>query len=316
MKSNSPSNSSYSIETTENLKRNTEIKRLGLVKEHISNASIIGIAILLNINMDIKVPLTKKGNDPVTLHHLIVENISIAQDLSSPSLGKTRTEKRSRSNIIYNTLSDWIKQNIIDIVSAMGGDSDCLVFHISQTRSTTQTVKLNVYESFEPFNREGFQLFGKKVIDIITNVLSKVYVDKRHALVRLEGQNQELINAFIDVIIDTNYITTSSSYLYNFLFQPQPDQTTVNVESLNIYPQIQIEENQQETLTDSTTQYYYIHDINGNCYAIPIDYPQIEIQQDSNQLENIPTNVNYQSIQQPYQNCNQINTANNDENNE
>ena len=194
--------------------QNTLCKQLGEIREHLSNAVIIGLSNFFGVELQLKVPLLQK--EPKALHNLIVEKASICEDFAQPSLGSTRIEKRNRSNKIFNFLSQFITEKMKEIVKMMNEKEEKLKFETTRNRSTKNAEKLTIFTSFEPFNENGMEMFGKKIIEIVTQKSEKIYMNKNQAIVQLNGCNEEIGNAFWEVINDEKCVTETKNILMNY----------------------------------------------------------------------------------------------------
>ena len=160
---------------------NTQAKLEGNRREHLSKAFFIGLSNIFDVDLTIIFKSNCINNSPNSFHNLIVSKASICKEIHLPDKGKDRQERRSLSNEIFNNLSEFCQRKIIEIITEMkvNDNQNELQFTTTKKRRSEKTISLNVFQSFEPFNSKGFELFAKKTIEIVVNNQNTNIINKR-----------------------------------------------------------------------------------------------------------------------------------------
>lgn len=220
---------------------NTIAKRIGKSREYTSNAVIIGLSNILGIDLTIGFSPVQNGKEFILGYNLIVSKCSIFNDLPQPGGSDSRQSKRNRECVIYNYLSQYIQQQMKEVVELMNGNCDELSFPQLKRRKTLKTEKLNVYKAFEPFNEKGFSQFGKKVIDIVVNHETKHEATKKHTFVTLQGRDFGICSMFSELIQNDELLSNLGQLIRLYFFPP--------IETIQNNKNIEINENIQNETT-------------------------------------------------------------------
>ena len=256
---------------------NTYAKQLGNIREHISKAVIIGLSNILGIEMIISFSRQFKGNQPKSGYNLNVTKTSIqfkcdeqthsinsSKSSESSKTSKTikRQQRRTQTNIIFNSLSEYVQNKMKEIILMKHNTQKTFVFRLAKRRITSKTEKLNIFTAFEPFNENGFELFGKKVMENIVHSQEKYSENKLHWFVHLKERNDMISSLFYELLMKNEFLTSNGFIIRDYFFEL--NQCEVNKQN------IENEMNQSNQQQCVFIQQYQLVMISGNYYLLPI----------------------------------------------
>lgn len=198
---------------------NKEAKRISTMKEHLSNAALIGLANLYGVDMMVKVPTVKGSTELVTNTNVTVQETSLSRNVQSLSHDtiaamtnplesrkdkQVRNAKRSVEALMLNQLAEYIFMC-----------DPCLQCEMTKRRPTQKSVKLLKFKRIDPFNEEGFRVFGERVIEIIGNISRSVESDKKKHTIFYLPQNQPEIMALYCELLGRKELLTERGRIYS-----------------------------------------------------------------------------------------------------
>ena len=301
--------------------KNTITKRESANREFISKAALIGLCNLYGINFIIRT-VNKTERVKVSLDNLVIEYCSLfnstveeqSQQLNEVSR-QNRNALKSFEAMQFNALGDYLK------------NSYGLNYQLAKTRAATKTIKMYKYKWIDPFNEDGFKVFGERVIQCVSN-MEKESVNKKHSLVHLNGNDILLYTIYCECISDKALLTNHGSVLVDSYtshssngeqMSNPSNQTFEIIEQLMNENEIQNGENEkngesQQTQENEQMNYmnniYYLPDINMTTNdTYNIEYPCYV---DYQNMMNIPIFQNNECFQN-YQENQEINTISNEQ---
>ena len=199
--------------------------------EHISNACVIGLANLYGITQEIEVPTTKDIDNIDTYLNLIVKNVEFPddfqydfqiepfekakeritnemkekvkkgeikeKDLTSKIKGQLRNVTKSNNARFINGIFEYIKQK-----------DPSLNCDLSKKKTPSKTVRLMKYRWIDPFNEEGFKLFGIEIMKIMYGMKDGIVQSTaKWNRIKLEINNQEISNKYFELLKDQSLLS-------------------------------------------------------------------------------------------------------------
>ncbi|ELP89062.1 hypothetical protein EIN_165120 [Entamoeba invadens IP1] len=182
------------IRKKHSIDRNTSVNR-----ERLSNASIIGLYVLKGNSVEVKLPSKKSTN---TLPHLIISRAEIDGVDVNERVKKrygfdyptTKNERRNWEVATYNEIADSVAGNY---------------YKLTKRSNTVKTLKLKIFKEIGPLNKEGVDVFGRRVTDyIISQNKSRMW--SQNNFVKLEGYDQTISSIFKEVCTNCLNVTYNS----------------------------------------------------------------------------------------------------------
>ena len=250
------------MSTTKTLYDNTTAKRLSEQREHLSNAALIGYANIYGLDIKVNVPSSfATAACPVNKLNLTVDETS----LSPSNDGVTRiTTSVASSKERRNERKSQHAEEMNLIIQYLFSVDPSLKYQLTKSRTPQKTVKLNKFKWIDPFNEEGFKMFGECVIQIISGMTyegSNAVINStgKKKVVFLPRQNAEIQMAYLQILQYDCYLTENGKAYRNRLYAEQQMQ----MEQQEMLYQYQMNEiNQTNQNTQET--YYYQEEIKSN----------------------------------------------------
>ncbi|ELP85969.1 hypothetical protein EIN_136030 [Entamoeba invadens IP1] len=174
--------------TTQSINRNMSVDR-----ERLSNATIIGLYIVLGHSMIVKLPSKKSKN---TLAHLsiastCINGVEVSKTLLStfPKNSADKNVRRDKEVSIFNMVSKIV-----------AGDT----FKLAKRTTAVKTLKLKIFKEVGPFTRDGLVIFGKRITEsLLSRNLSGRCSQK--SFVDIKGADSAIMKIFTEVVsVKTN----------------------------------------------------------------------------------------------------------------
>ena len=243
--------------------KNTLTKRESTNREFITKAALIGISNLYGIDFVLRI-VNKTERVKVSLDNLVIEYTSLFEssfEEQSSQLNivnkSSRNELKSYEAMQFNAIGDFLKNTY------------GLQYQLAKSREAKKTIKMLKYKWIDPFNEDGFKMFGEKVIECV-NMMEKETLNKKHSLVRLDGNNALIYSLYCECISDRSLLTERGSQLVNSYVSTTTttDQMTENTQTYQTQQTDQIQPIETQNEIDNTMipngMYYTYQNMNEN----------------------------------------------------
>ena len=191
---------------------NKEAKRTSVMREYLSNAALIGLANLYGVDMIVKVPTTHGTKELKSCLNVTVQQTSLSgdiQSITSETITKItnptevrldkqkRNAKKSMEAMMMNQMAEFIFMK-----------DPQLQFTLTKTRPTQKTMKLFKYRSIDPFNEEGFKVFGERMIDILQTIATTSTTgNAKQTIVYLPQNHPEIVMLYCNMLRERDMLS-------------------------------------------------------------------------------------------------------------
>ena len=257
---------------------NTESKRKASTREHLSNASLIGLANLYGVDMMINIPVIPGNKDPMTNANLSIEQTSVTPvfgpeiEASLQSLNR-RNQLKSKNALLFNQLADYIFAT-----------DPYLQCQLTKSRSTQKTIKLVKYKCIDPFNEEGFKVFGEGVIQIILSMSNNIVdANGKRNVVYLSKNDPQIGVLYTELLKQQELLSVQGKvYATKMIAEMQSEQQMVTTVNDSIQQQMYQMTQDQLQLQYSNDQLNHMNELNQVNQVTQID--QLQQLQQTQQL--------------------------------
>ena len=175
-------------------KTNTDSKRESEIREHISNACLIGLGSLYGLSVDVKVPLFRGSGQFLSKSNLLVYSTSYFSPEVPIDKIVDRNGKKSAIAHQFNFIFQWIKTC-----------DPNLHFQETKARRTSKSVKLMKFSWIDPFNEMGFEVFADGVMRIVEE-RGRMLMG-RSQIVRIPERDPVLFQLYENILMDQRYLS-------------------------------------------------------------------------------------------------------------
>lgn len=247
---------------TRSLKVLREVKQKSVNRERVSTACVIGLYSATGNEVVVRAPAktTKKTLPHIQIEDTMIDSMHVSDIKVMPEyLG---TDKRSQEAMVVNAVSDKLMKTLKQ--------------KYTKRRQSEKTIKMNIYETIEPFTELGFEEFGKAIISIICDTV-KCKGKKRDQFVVLYPYDRRVLACLAAVEAIPNAITPTGGQLIESI-KVRAASSVTSTEPRVVPPSSDVEEPipmaRQKELVNLLAFWYHQSLYEGSCLKSLSDFSQ------------------------------------------